>query len=106
MNGDITRSTFSPEKHYSGVRMQQGRVQLDSDWNEQVDVQLYRTETQSTDVIGPSGAPSVITMGVAVLLLAGGLYILPKRDGSSEETGLGDSAGTMRVPGRTSAQEG
>ncbi|HEX6608229.1 MAG TPA: DUF6519 domain-containing protein, partial [Chloroflexia bacterium] len=39
MQGDITRSTFRPENHYDGVRMQQGRVQLDADWNEQVDIQ-------------------------------------------------------------------
>ncbi|HMQ56354.1 MAG TPA: DUF6519 domain-containing protein, partial [Anaerolineae bacterium] len=34
MKGDFTRSTFRSEHHYSSVRMQQGRVQLDSDWNE------------------------------------------------------------------------
>ena len=31
---DISRFLFQPEKHYSSVRMQQGRVILDSDWNE------------------------------------------------------------------------
>ena len=36
MSGDYTRFTFDPLKRYSGVRMQQGRVQLDSDWNEEV----------------------------------------------------------------------
>ena len=35
MKGDFTRFSFDPAKHYSGVRMQQGRVQLDADWNEQ-----------------------------------------------------------------------
>ena len=35
--GDLTRSTFRAYRHYSGVRMQQGRVQLDADWNEQLD---------------------------------------------------------------------
>ncbi len=28
-------STFQPGRHYSGVRLQQGRVQTDDDWNEQ-----------------------------------------------------------------------
>ena len=36
MAEDITRSTFNPAKHYSGVRQQQGRVSLDADWNEPV----------------------------------------------------------------------
>src|SRR5258705_13970306 len=55
--GDYSRKTFNSKKHYSGVLMQQGRVQLDADWNEQLDVQLYRTETEAIDVIGSSGVP-------------------------------------------------
>ena len=31
---DISRFIFQPTKRYSSVRMQQGRVILDSDWNE------------------------------------------------------------------------
>jgi len=57
MKGDFTRSTFRPAKHYSGVLMQQGRVQLDADWNEQNDIVRHRTETEAVDVVGPSGAP-------------------------------------------------
>ena len=57
MKGDFTRSTFKPGKHYSGVRMQQGRVQLDADWNEQIDIAAHRTETEAIDVIGGCGAP-------------------------------------------------
>jgi hypothetical protein len=43
---DISRFLFQPAKHYSGVRMQQGRVILDSDWNESEridDEELRRT---------------------------------------------------------------
>jgi Family of unknown function (DUF6519)/Carboxypeptidase regulatory-like domain len=57
MPGDYSRRIFRRNKHYSGVLMQQGRVQLDSDWNEQLDIQLYRTETESIDVIGRCGVP-------------------------------------------------
>jgi hypothetical protein len=57
MKGDFTRFTFRPEKHYSSVRMQQGRLQLDADWNEQVDIQNYLRETQSRDMLGAYGAP-------------------------------------------------
>lgn len=57
MKADTTRSTFKQARHYSGVRMQQGRVQLDADWNEQIDITGHRVETESIDVIGHCGAP-------------------------------------------------
>jgi Family of unknown function (DUF6519) len=57
MKGDFTRSTFDPRKHYRGVRMQQGRVQLDADWNENLDILLHRIETEAIDVIGTCGVP-------------------------------------------------
>jgi hypothetical protein len=57
MGSDISRYTFDPKKHYSGVRQQQGRVNLDADWNEQVDIAAHRVETEACDLIGPSGAP-------------------------------------------------
>lgn len=57
MKGDFSRSTFDPQKHYSGVRMQQGRVQLDADWNENLDILLHRIETETLDVIGQCGVP-------------------------------------------------
>lgn len=56
MKSDISRQTFDPRKHYSRVVMQQGRVQLDADWNEQQDIMLHHIETQARDVIGASGA--------------------------------------------------
>src|SRR5262245_518437 len=59
MRGDFTRSTHDPIKHYSSVRMQQGRVQLDSDWNEQVDIATRLRETALRDVIGRTGAPRI-----------------------------------------------
>src|SRR5439155_24509808 len=57
MPGDYSRRTINHKKHYSGVLMQQGRVQLDADWNEQLDIQLCRTETEAVDVIGSCGVP-------------------------------------------------
>jgi hypothetical protein len=57
MKGDFSRSTFRPHRHYSGVRMQQGRVQLDSDWNENLDILLHRIETETVDVVGECGVP-------------------------------------------------
>jgi hypothetical protein len=57
MKGDFSRRTFDPTKHYDRVRMQQGRVQLDADFNEQADIISYRAETAALDVIGGCGGP-------------------------------------------------
>jgi len=57
MKGDFSRDTFDPTRHYSGVRMQQGRVQVDADWNEQHAIDAHRTETETRDVVGACGGP-------------------------------------------------
>lgn len=51
--GDFTRDTFEKLNHFSRVLMQQGRVQLDADWNEQVDILLYYLRTLMVDLVGP-----------------------------------------------------
>jgi hypothetical protein len=57
MKNDASRNTFDARKHFSSVRMQQGRVQIDADGNEQSDIVNYRVETEARDVIGLCGAP-------------------------------------------------
>lgn len=57
MKSDISRQTFDPRKHYKGVRMQQGRVQIDADWNEESDINIHRIETEALDLIGGCGGP-------------------------------------------------
>lgn len=57
--GDLTRVTFRQHAHYSGVRMQQGRVQLDADWNEQLDLAAHRARAEVLDSIGTAGVPKV-----------------------------------------------
>jgi hypothetical protein len=57
MRGDFTRFTFDPKKHYRGVLMQQRRVQLDADWNEEQAIIGHRLDTETQDLIGASGAP-------------------------------------------------
>ncbi len=58
MSGDYSRRTFRPRNHYAGVLMQQGRVQLDADWNEQVEILDRRNRAEAIDVIGRCGVPS------------------------------------------------
>jgi hypothetical protein len=57
MKGDFTRDTFDPSKHFTRVLMQQGRVQLDSDWNEQASILLHSLRALAADLIGPFGGP-------------------------------------------------
>ncbi|HEU0003897.1 MAG TPA: DUF6519 domain-containing protein [Ktedonobacteraceae bacterium] len=67
MQGDFSRLTFDPRRHYRSVRMQQGRVQLDADWNEQIDILNYIFETQLKDMLGSSGA-SQLTAGFKIVI--------------------------------------
>jgi len=57
MRGDYTRFTFEPHKRFTSVLLQQGRVQLDSDWNELSAINTHRQRTEASDVIGICGAP-------------------------------------------------
>lgn len=57
MKGDFSRDSFDPKKSFYRLLMQQGRVQLDADWNEQVATVLHRLETIVGDLFGPFGGP-------------------------------------------------
>jgi hypothetical protein len=82
---DLTRDTFRPDRHYRSVRMQQGRVQLDADWNEQADILAHLDAATHGDVIGGCGVPKE----------AAGFEIRPTPDG----TDLTISAGRAYVEG-------
>ena len=58
MKGDFTRDTFDPTHHFSRVLMQQGRVTLDADHNEQTAILLHYLRTLARDLIGPFGVPA------------------------------------------------
>ncbi|HYU71230.1 MAG TPA: DUF6519 domain-containing protein [Ktedonobacteraceae bacterium] len=64
---DITRDSFNitnilkastQKRNFSRVLKQQGRVDLDADWNELVDILLYQQRTALTDIIGPHAGPA------------------------------------------------
>src|SRR5262245_48417613 len=57
MKGDFTRDTFGPQKHFSRVLHQQGRVTLDADDNEQTAILRHYLRTLARDLIGPHAAP-------------------------------------------------
>jgi hypothetical protein len=57
MKADLSRATFDKARRYRSVRMQQGRVQLDADFNEQQDILNHRIEIETRDSLGPVAVP-------------------------------------------------
>jgi hypothetical protein len=76
MKTQISRDTFSPDRRYSGVYQQQGRVITDADWNELMDVVKTGIDQVIRDAIA-GGAPR--DRGLKVLngfkLQPGHLYV-------------------------------
>jgi len=54
---DTSRFTFDPFKNYSGVVMEQGRVQLDSDWNDWLAQLSRRIQAGTLDMLGRAAYP-------------------------------------------------
>src|ERR1035441_6126737 len=57
MKGDFSRDTFDATKHFILLLMQEGRVQLDADWNEQASIAAHYLRSLAADLIGPHGGP-------------------------------------------------
>src|SRR5262249_24554681 len=57
MGSDRARISYDPKQGYRAVVMQQGRVTVEADWNEQqlIDGEELREET--LDIVGPAGTP-------------------------------------------------
>lgn len=58
MKGDFSRVSFDPRHHFSQVLLQQGRVTLDADPNEQGAILLHYLRTLALDLFGPYAAPA------------------------------------------------
>src|SRR5271169_165899 len=58
MSFDSSRFTFDPWKDFSGVVMPQGRVQLDSDWNEWLAELSRRIQAGTLDTMGRAAYPA------------------------------------------------
>ena len=81
MKADLSRATFDQARRYRSVRMQQGRVQLDADWNEQQDILNRRIEIETRDSLGPVAVPldnpgfGLTPAGKDLTISAGRLYV-------------------------------
>ena len=80
MKGDFSRFGFDKKKRYSAVLMQQGRLQLDADWNEQVQISEHRNTALFRDLVGRSGTPKGKAMELRLegekLFLTPGVYYI------------------------------
>ncbi len=90
MKADIGRMTFDPAKRFARVVVQQGRVQVEADWNEQVAILLDTMRTLAADLVGPwGGSPGAFRIdpidGILrdVAIGAGWYYVDGVRIGSS-----------------------
>ncbi|MGY3149408.1 hypothetical protein ACVWYQ_006407 [Bradyrhizobium sp. USDA 3397] len=72
MSGDYSRNSFEPQRNFSAVRMQQGRVALDADWNEQGAIIERRARAQTVDLLGRRGVPRETADGFKVSIVTQG----------------------------------
>ena len=80
MGGDYSKYAFKADNLFSDVLMQQGKVQLDSDWNEQTAIQFRRKRAQTIDTIGRAVVPWETADGFLITPDGGsGLLIHPGR---------------------------
>jgi hypothetical protein len=82
LKGDFTRFTHKSQNHFNRVYKQQGRAELDADFNEYVDLATDLNRNEAVDIIGKVGAPKgdsfkveVISNNTDLLIRKGHLYV-------------------------------
>ena len=81
MKGDFSRLRFSPNKNYTSVLQQQGRVSLDADANEQCAINDHLRTSETVDVVGTVGGPihdegfQISVVGNAISIGDGRYYV-------------------------------
>lgn len=116
MPGDYTRFTFKPRKNYAALLRQQGRVGLDSDFNEMSELADRRWRAETMDVIGRAAvsdftapdafkvtnpnpaAPGSFDIGVGRMYVDGLLAENHGRPPEQYDAALGEMRGTLPVP--------
>jgi hypothetical protein len=113
MSGDYTRFTYTPIKDYCAVLKQQGRVDLDADWNELVAILDRRWRSETIDIMGrcivpeytknafnvtPTG-PGAFTIGIGRMYVDG---LVAENHGKPPDTHfdevLGEEVSQVEVP--------
>ena len=91
---DLSRTVFDPWKNYSGVVMEQGRVQLDSDWNEWLAELARRVQAETLDLFGHAAYPPTTPAAFQITADVGA------------QRGLDRTAGRMYVDGLLAENHG
>src|SRR5580700_10368034 len=86
MGSDIARISFDKTRKYDSVVMQQGRVFVEADWNEQQIIAQAELRADVLDIVGPAGTPN-------------GGYVIGFPPSPSTPYDLSIAAGTMYVGG-------
>jgi hypothetical protein len=71
MPGDYSRFTDDFRERFSRLLMQQGKVQLDADWNELVEILTRRDRLQANDTFGEMAVPRATTPDAFKITLSG-----------------------------------
>src|ERR1700690_2457995 len=66
MSFDSSRFSFNSRNDFLGVVMQQGRVQLDSDWNEWLAKFARRIQAGTLDIVGRAVVPATTPNGFKI----------------------------------------
>jgi Family of unknown function (DUF6519) len=61
MHGDFSRDSYRRDNNFTRVLLQQGRLLVDADWNEQTAIVLNYLRSLAMDLIGWHGGPDVDT---------------------------------------------
>src|ERR1044072_7284303 len=74
MAGDYTRFTFKPQRDYSGVFKQQGRVDLDADFNEYIELTDRHWRSETLDIVNHCVVPNTTADAFLVTPTAMGAF--------------------------------
>ncbi|MDN3556263.1 DUF6519 domain-containing protein [Halomonas maura] len=75
MSFDLSRVRFDARRDFLGVIMQQGRVQLDADWNEWIAQLARRLQAGTLDTLGGNAVPRITPDGFRIEAAGGALTI-------------------------------
>jgi hypothetical protein len=87
MGSDRARVSFDRKQQYRTVVMQQGRVTLESDWNEAQQITQEEMRSEARDFVGPAGTPD------------NGYQVLPSTEPTTPAFDFSVEGGTMYVGG-------
>ena len=79
MGADVSRVRFDPQRDFSGVELQQGRVLLDADFNEQVAIADRRLRAAVVDLFAETAVSRATPKAFTVAVKGLELFVAPGR---------------------------